>query len=647
MIKTIKFNMLIKNENLIYKIIRWAPIAFVIILSIIITYLTIVDHKIIFDKKIFELKEKFVKEKNNNVKAQVNSLIEYISYAKTISEDKLRQSLKQRVYEAHAIANNIYKNNINKDKQTILKLIKDALRKIRFNQKRAYYFIHDIEGNILLYPLERKEEGNNYKYLQDKNGYYFVQTIINVIKNKNENFDEYYWEKLRAEDNKNHKKITFSKYFEPLNIAISTGDYVVDYEKSIKEELLVYINSISSFDKSYFFIIDENAKLLVHSNKSFISKEHSSLPKDTAKMFLDILKLKRNSDVFITYINKNKDSLEFNNIEKTSYVKDFDEWNWKIGKGYYSTELNELIKIEKDKLNKEEKESLSSLLMLSILGTFVLLLISFYVSNLIRKRFLTYKKELVKEIFKNREKDSLLAQQSKMAAMGEMLANIAHQWKQPLSVISSASTGLKVKKEFDILSDEELYEDLDIINNSTIYLSKTIDDFSNFFKSKKALEKTSTKKIWKIIDNLISSQFKVNDIELILNIKELDLYILSNELIQVLLNLINNSKDQFINLHEKDKKRFIFVTMFKEEDNLIITVKDNAGGIDSAVLPRIFEPYFTTKHKSQGTGIGLYMCDQIVSKNLNGKISATSIEYTYKKVFYKGAILEVSIPLKN
>ena len=632
--------MITYNENQLLKIIRWAPIVFVIILSLIITYISISDNKVIFDKKIYKLKDDFLKEENNKIKDEVNSIIKYIKYSKTISENELKKSLKNRVYEAHAIASNIYKENVNKDKKIILKLIKNALREIRFNDKRSYYFIHDIEGNILLYPLDKKQEGRNYKNLQDKNGYFIVKTIMNVIKNKNENFDHYFWEKPSEEGNRNYKKITFSKYFEPLNIAISTGDYIVDYEKCIKKDLLDYINTLSSSEDSYYFIIDEKKRFLSHINKEFILKELNILPKDTQNMIFNIISKMKTDEVFLTYINKN---LKETNIQKTSYIKSFNEWKWKIGKGYNTNKLNALIKIEKIKLKKEEKDSLFNILILSIFTTIVLLIISFYLSTLVRKRFLSYKKELLKEVSKNREKDSLLAQQSKMAAMGEMLANIAHQWKQPLSVISTASSGIRLKKEFNTLSEEDLFESIDIINNSTIYLSKTIDDFSNFFRSDKELVKTNTKEIWNIINNLIYSEFKTNDINLILDIKNIDLYIYNNELIQVLLNLLNNSKDQFNK--SKEEEKLIFVHMFEEKERLIIKVKDNAGGIDEEILPRIFEPYFTTKHKSQGTGIGLYMCEQIVSKNLKGKISAKSINYTYKNILYKGAVLKVCIPL--
>ena len=329
-------------------------------------------------------------------------------------------------------------------------------------------------------------------------------------------------------------------------------------------------------------------------------------------------------------------------LKKISYVKYFKDWDWLVGTGYYYFELAEFIQNEKEKLEQRGAEDLKTILLLSLLATSILFLLSYYLSSLVRNRFITYKNELLKEIKKNREKDSVLSQQSKMAAMGEMLANIAHQWRQPLSVISTASSGIRLKKEFNDLSEKEMFSSLSIIDNSAQYLSKTIDDFTNFFSSNKKMVLISTNKLWDSINTLISAQFKYNNIEFILDIKKENVSILANELIQVLLNIVNNSKDQF--LLSPNEKRLIFVSIKLDQKNFVIEIKDNAGGINEDIISRVFEPYFTTKHQSQGTGIGLYMCEQIVSRNLKGTITAINTNFSYKDENYKGASFIISIP---
>lgn len=227
--------------------------------------------------------------------------------------------------------------------------------------------------------------------------------------------------------------------------------------------------------------------------------------------------------------------------------------------------------------------------------------------------------------------------------MGEMIENIAHQWRQPLSVISTVATGAKLKKDLNILSDEEFYETVDIIKNSTLHLSNTIDDFRNFFSNDKELTSFDINVPIDKVIYLVSSKLKNRNISIIKNHQEIYVLGLENEFIQVILNIINNSIDAFETNNNLDK--FIFINMYKENNTAILTIKDNAGGIKNENLDRIFEPYFTTKHKSQGTGIGLYMSLEIINKHMNGKLSASNKEYIYNNKKYTGAEFKIELNL--
>jgi two-component system, NtrC family, sensor kinase len=271
------------------------------------------------------------------------------------------------------------------------------------------------------------------------------------------------------------------------------------------------------------------------------------------------------------------------------------------------------------------------------------MMISFYISIIITKMFTKYKKDLQKEINNTIEKERLLIQQSKMATMGEMIANIAHQWKQPLSIISTISTGIKIQEELNSLDENEIVEGMNNINNSVQYLSQTIDDFRNFFKSDK------TKISFKFIDiyinttKIISPLFKYNNIELIEKIDNNKIYGYRNELLQVLINIFKNAKDELVKLDD-NQKRFIFIDGYKENSNYIIKIKDNAGGISPNIMKKIFEPYFTTKKDHEGTGIGLYMSKKIVA-GMNGTIEVQNSEYEYKGERYRGAEFIISLQL--
>ena len=243
-----------------------------------------------------------------------------------------------------------------------------------------------------------------------------------------------------------------------------------------------------------------------------------------------------------------------------------------------------------------------------------------------------------------RQKDKLLYQQSKMAAMGEMIGNIAHQWRQPLSAISTAASGMKIQKEFGNLSDKIFFETTDKIVEITQHLSKTIDDFRNFFKTDKEKAKFNLKSVIEKDLVLLEAIFKNNDILLI---KELDDNIVidgyENELTQALLNIVNNAKD-IVKEKPLSEDKFIFINTFLEGDNAIVSIKDNGGGIPDDIIDKIFEPYFTTKHQSQGTGIGLYMTRQIIVDNMHGSIEVENDSYEYNGKEYKGAKFTITLP---
>ena len=253
----------------------------------------------------------------------------------------------------------------------------------------------------------------------------------------------------------------------------------------------------------------------------------------------------------------------------------------------------------------------------------------------------TMRNNLLDEIKKSKEKDNMLSHQSKMASMGEMIGNIAHQWRQPLSVISTSSSSVKLHHEMNMLKDDYLISSVDNILSSTKYLSDTIDDFRNFFKPNKEkiifnLEETFERS-FKLFTNHLDSR----NIKLIKNIENIDIKGFDNELIQVIINIINNAKDELIKKDENFAK-YILIDTSVEDEILYIKIKDNAEGIPTDIISKIFEPYFTTKGKSQGTGIGLYMSQEIITRHFEGDLSVENVFYTYDGIQYNGAQFTIS-----
>ena len=250
------------------------------------------------------------------------------------------------------------------------------------------------------------------------------------------------------------------------------------------------------------------------------------------------------------------------------------------------------------------------------------------------------------EVKKNYKKNKILFQQSKMAAMGEMIGNIAHQWRQPLSVITTVASGIKLRKELGLLEEDEHKKSLDTIIESANHLSSTIDDFRYFFSPNKNKTTLYSSELFIKIFKLLESEFKSKNIQVIKNIDDIKICTFENELIQVIINILNNAKDELITIEDYENK-YIFIDLYKEEENMIIKVKDNGGGIPENIIDRIFEPYFTTKHQSQGTGIGLYMSEEIISKHLNGEITVSNCESIIKGKTYTGAEFIISIPIED
>ncbi|WP_368029605.1 ATP-binding protein [Arcobacter sp. s6] len=244
-----------------------------------------------------------------------------------------------------------------------------------------------------------------------------------------------------------------------------------------------------------------------------------------------------------------------------------------------------------------------------------------------------------------KEQEKLIIQQSRLASMGEMIANIAHQWRQPLSIISTLATGIKLEKELKISDEKNEMEALDIINQNTQYLSKTIDDFRNYFKKSNYMNSIFTNDLLEKTLKLISSRLKDKNIEIILNTENIEIETYENELVQIYINIINNAIDAFENFKNLDSKKYIFIENKKVDTFLEIEIKDNAGGIDDEIINKIFEPYFTTKDETQGTGLGLFMCNELVTKHLKGNIQAINTTYTYLDKKYKGTIFKIVLPL--
>lgn len=249
--------------------------------------------------------------------------------------------------------------------------------------------------------------------------------------------------------------------------------------------------------------------------------------------------------------------------------------------------------------------------------------------------FLELERRIKEEVEKSREKDKMLFQQAKFASLGEMLGNISHQWRQPLMEINSIFLPIEAKIFLEKkIENTELLEAINKLNVVTKFMSDTIDDFGNFFSNEKEKIRFNILEQINSTINIVSSGLKANNIQLeIIMKKNPELYGYKNEFSQVLINLINNAKDELV--ARKIKNKHIEITIFEEDENIVLTVQDNAGGIKVNPIDKIFEPFFTYE-KQNGSGVGLFMSKLIIEKNMEGKLKVSNRN--------EGAFFEIIIP---
>ncbi len=228
-------------------------------------------------------------------------------------------------------------------------------------------------------------------------------------------------------------------------------------------------------------------------------------------------------------------------------------------------------------------------------------------------------KKIEEEVAKNIQKEKQIILQNRSAALGDMMAAIIHQWKQPLNGISMANSSLKLQGELGILDSNEINKQVVTIDNQITNMNDTMNDFKDFFKPKNQSCYNVNDSISQVL-RIIGKVYEIQKINLVLHLGE-DCYTQGypNELNQVIINILNNARD--VILEKNTKIKDVIITTTKNDEGVIITIEDLAGGIPVNIIDTIFEPYVTTKDEMHGTGIGLDMSKTIIAK-VDGKIDA-------------------------
>lgn len=428
----------------------------------------------------------------------------------------------------------------------------------------------------------------NFKYKIDKNRINFepnLKQTYEIYKSKI-NFKQKSLSDIVNIDDKIYFRFVFGIYFD--NELLGFIEALVDSK--------ILFKNLNQFDTSLGFIIQKNQNFIMLDNTKL---KLNNLNKDSA--------LEINNKFFVSKIFDLK-NIQGQKIAQSVFLLDVTSKNI-----FYQNEIKQMFLF-----------TLVLFIIISIVlnQIFTYLITKLELSNITLQRKI--KQAIKKEreaIYEKQEKQRLLITQSRLAQTGEMIGNIAHQWRQPLMQLSSIFMFLEAYLDKNKIDKKLFFTKFDEANETIEFMSKTIDDFRNFYRYDKKQEIFKLKDAINKSISIINSSLQYHKINLSFISEDDSINTLGykNEFSQALLNIISNSKDALLQTNTLEPK--IKIELFKNKDYANILIQDNAGGIKKDIIEKIFDPYFTTKHAYQGTGIGLYMTKIIIEKNMQGKIS--------------------------
>ncbi|MDX2320310.1 MAG: cache domain-containing protein [Moritella sp.] len=385
--------MKITHDIKILRLIKIIPPIIAITFAILVNIIVINNNQTALSNDIKTLRQDFIKKEKALVKYQVKQLFQQITYEKNNTTALLKEDIKKRVYQAHRIASNIYAENKHKSEAQVTKLITDALRNIRFNQGRGYYFIYKTNGLNVMHPSLPKFEGTSKWDIQDVRGNYVVRNLAELTTNEDEGFSRWWFVKPQNK-NQEFEKIGFAKRFSPYDWFIGTGEYVIDVENDIKQRLLQKIAKIRYGNNGYIFVIDYQGNYLSHYQKDFEGTNRYNIVNEQGVAIVpQIINVAKQGEDYLHYIS----SVIPNSSEpadKISYIMGLTDWEWAIGSGVYISEIENYLATREKAIGQQHKSEFSKILWLSLLVTLFFVTLSLVLANYLSRRFALYESKI-------------------------------------------------------------------------------------------------------------------------------------------------------------------------------------------------------------------------------------------------------------
>ncbi len=390
------------NEKNIRIIVFSSSIILVAILSTIFGVLFITDKQLELEHDLPLIEKEYMDQQKEILHYAVNLQINQIDFRRKQIKQRLEESLQSRVIEAKSTAENLFLENTDTIKKNQKNLLLQALRPIRFNQKRGYFFVFGMDGVIHLYPPDPSIEGKMADQVFSGQKLLAIKNLIDLVKQKNSGFLEYNWPVPGGDPDKLYKKIAYVTYLEHLDSFVGAGEYYEDFGDMTRERITADIEkSMGSDPKDYFFVYQlhslqggkDFATMLVNPNRpdlvgTKLSDDYRGAHgKEFRKTFLK--GLREQGEAYVTYWYKKAGYQDAK--QKLSYFKLYPEWNWVIAKGVYLDDLENKIFLEKQDLEVEVKNKLIVFSLLLLLAVLVVIVIAHYFTKGINSIFVEYK----------------------------------------------------------------------------------------------------------------------------------------------------------------------------------------------------------------------------------------------------------------
>ncbi len=327
-------------------------------------------------------REAYIAGQKQLIKKEVDNVLDYIVYSRSLTEKRVREDIKKRVEEAYAIAQGLYLHNKDRmDKSTLESVVREALRPIRYNGGRGYFFATGLDGVEQLFADRPEQEGKNLSELRDTRGKYVIKDMIALARDKGEGFYSYTWTKP-GERGKDFEKIAYIKYFEPFNWFIGTGEYIDGLETTIQQEVLDRISNIRYGNDGYIFVVKWNGNFLSHINPDYIGKSHLKVVDPNGVVIGERVQemATKPEGGFLNYMWEKPSTGKL--TPKLGYARASPAWNWIIGTGIYLDDIESVLEKGLDKFKQR--------IMTKIVASFCLfgiaLLLLYLNSSILSKR---------------------------------------------------------------------------------------------------------------------------------------------------------------------------------------------------------------------------------------------------------------------